>query len=251
MTARDRNVLVIVAVLAALVGSFLLVIQPKRSQASKLKSQISTAQSQLDTARAQVAAAEAAKSSYSNYYSEVARLGEAVPADDNVPSLIYQLQSAANQTGVDFGSLVLGSSSSSSSPTGALSAMQLPPGATVGPANLPIEPFTFTFSGNFFHLADFFGRVDKFVVATANQIKVSGRLMSLNAITLGPGPKGFPQVAASISATTYLVPASEGLTAGANPLGPAASTAQPVSSGKSGASSSSPAATAAVTAPIK
>ena len=28
-------------------------------------------------------------------YTKMVRLGEAVPADDNVPSLIYQLQSAA------------------------------------------------------------------------------------------------------------------------------------------------------------
>ena len=35
----------------------------------------------------------------------------------------------------------------------------LPPGAVAGPAGFPIEPFTFTFQGSFFHLANFFGRL--------------------------------------------------------------------------------------------
>ncbi len=53
---------------------------------------------------------------------------------------------------------------------------------------------------------------------------VSGRLITLNALTLGAGGGGFPTMEASISATTYLVPAAQGLTAGANPTGPASST---------------------------
>ncbi len=58
MTARDRTVLVVVITLALVVGSWLLVIQPKRSQASKLGTQVSAAQSQLSAARSQVAAGD-------------------------------------------------------------------------------------------------------------------------------------------------------------------------------------------------
>jgi hypothetical protein len=68
--------------------------------------------------------------------------------------------------------------------------------------------------------------------------------MSLNAITLGQAANS-PQVTATISATTYLLPASQGLLNGATPSGPATSTTQTVSN--SSPTSSTP--PAVVTAP--
>jgi hypothetical protein len=84
-------------------------------------------------------------------------------------------------------------------------------------------------------------------VATNKQVNVSGRLMTLNAISLGAGPKGFPQITASISATTYLVPAAQGLLNGATPSGPGTGAATSVST----PSSSTPVAPAAVTPPVR
>ena len=167
--------------------------------------------------------------------------------------MIYQLQAAATAAHVDFRDLALASGNSSTTPLpGTAAATQaaaaaLPPGATVGPAGFPTEPFTFTFRGNFFHLADFLGRVQRFVVANNKGVSVTGRLMTLNAISLGPGPNGFPQISASIAASTYLIPSSEGLTNGASPTGPATpSSGQTVSTG---ASSSATPATPAVATP--
>jgi hypothetical protein len=238
-------VIAIVCALAAAVASWLIVIQPKRNEASKLGNEVTAAETQLTTLRATVAAGEAARSSFSSNYTQLVRLGEAVPQDDNVPSLIYQLQGAASGARVDFRTLQLSPSSGSAPISGTTAA--LPPGAAVGPAGFPTELFTFGFTGNFFHLADFFERLQRFVVATSRRISVSGRLMSLNAISLGPAPAGFPQIQATISATTYLVPASQGLTAGATPLGPTAgASGQAVSS--SGASTA--AAPAVATPPV-
>jgi hypothetical protein len=219
--------------------------------------------------RAQLANAQAARAQFSTSYSSMVRLGEAVPTDDNTPSLIYQLQSAAKSTGVDFDSLTFNagagggptttsssssstssssSSSSTSAPATQTSAATLPPGATIGAAGFPVEPFTFTFTGNFFHLANFFGRLQRFVVATNKKLSVSGRLMTLNGISLGPAARGFPQITATIGATTFLLPASEGLTAGATPSGPlTTSTTQTVST----RSSSSPAPAAVVTPAVR
>jgi hypothetical protein len=117
-------------------------------------------------------------------------------------------------------------------------------GATVGAAGFPIEPFSFTFRGSFFHLADFFQRLQRFVVASNNRVSVSGRLMTLDAISLGAGPKGFPQIVATVAATTYLVPASQGLMNGATPAGPAGAASQSVSSSSSSAGAPAPAAVA-------
>ena len=258
MTARDRTVIVVVLALAAIVGSWLLVIQPKRNQASKLGDQVKSEQAQLDSVRAQVASGEAARRAYASSYTALVRLGEAVPADDNVPSLIVQIQGAASATDVDFRDVALapGTASStltSTTPTSSASATQastasLPPGATVGPAGFPIEPFSFTFQGNFFHLANFFGRLQRFVVATNQRVSVSGRLMTLNAITLGASPAGFPQIQAQISATTYLVPSAEGLVNGASPSGPPGNSSTQSVSTPAG---STPAPTAVVTSGVK
>lgn len=265
MTTRDRMVIIVVLALGAIVASWMLVVSPKRQQASTLSTQVSGEQSQLDTARSQVAAGEAAKSAFAGQYAQLAKLGEAVPPDDDVPSLIYQVQSAAQAAKVSFRGLQLtggsggattsstpstpstGSSSSSSSSSSAAAApSQLPPGAAVGPAGLPTEQFTFTLAGNFFHLGNFFNRLQNFVISRDNSLLISGRLMTINAINLSPGPNGFPQITASVSATTYIVPATEGPLGGATPAGPAPAPQTPAPS--SGSSTTPP---AAAIAPIR
>ncbi len=269
MTGRDRTVVIVVAVLAAIAASWILVISPKRDQASKLDAKIHTLQSSLSAAQSQLSAGRAARATFRDSYTTLVRLGEAVPTDDDVPSLIYQISSAAAKAGVDFQGLTLNPAPAGSAPatpppvTGATGSSgaattpastsppatpaTLPPGVGIGPAGFPIEPFTFSFQGNFFHLSSFFGRLERFVVADNKRVSVSGRLMSLDAIQLSPAAGGFPQIAATVSATTYLLPTNEGLVAGATPMGPAASTSQPVSNATSTSSSTPP---AAVVAPV-
>jgi hypothetical protein len=252
MSARDRLLISIVVSIAAVVAAWMLIVAPKRQEAARLGARISAAQAQLRSAASQAAVAIADRRAYAANYAAVARLGEAVPTDDDTGSLIYQLQAAASGSGVAFQSLVLNASTSASpapsSSSGASSALaaQLPPGASVGPAGFPTMPFTFTFQGNFFHLSSFFARLQRFVTATARGIQVRGRLMTLNAISLGPGAGGFPRIVATISATTYLLPAGQGLTAGATPAGPSGTAATVPASSTTGAGATSTP-TAAVT----
>jgi hypothetical protein len=253
MTGRDRIVIMVVLAVGIIVAGWMFVVSPKRDQAAKLSGQISSAQSQLNAARSQVAAGQAARTAFSGQYAELAKLGEAVPPDDNVPSLIYQVQSAAQAAHVSFRGLQLtgGGSSSTSTPstpstsgssstTGASSS--LPPGATVGAAGLPTEQFTFTLAGNFFHLASFFKGLQNFVISRDNHLLISGRLMTINAIDFQPGQTGFPQITATVSATTYIVPPTEGPFGGATPAGPAASPQTNASTSKSSTSAPAPAA---------
>jgi type II secretory pathway pseudopilin PulG len=257
VTARDRIVLLVVLAVAAVAAAWMLVIQPRRAQASKLGTQITSEQSQLDTARSQVAQGVAARKSFPSNYTQIVRLGEAVPADDNVPSLIYQIQGAATGAHVDFRSLQVtggtGSStpsSSSSSGSGSSAPAALPPGVTVGAAGFPAEQFQFQLQGNFFDLSKFFNRLQQFVVAGKGQLSIRGRLMTVNAISFGAAPQGFPQITATVSATTYLVQPSQGLLAGATTAGPAGTSPQ-AASGSSSSSPSTPAAAAAVTPVIR
>ncbi len=254
MTTRDRIVIMVVLAVGAIAAAWMFVVSPQRAKVSSLNTQVTAEQTQLNTAQSQVAAGQSAQKAFAGQYAQLAKLGEAVPPDDNVPSLIYEVQSAAQSAHVSFRGLQMTAGASSSTPstssgstgssssTGQTATAQLPPGAAVGPAGLPTEQFTFTLTGNFFHLSDFFNRLESFVISSSsnNRLLISGRLMTINAINLAPGGNGFPQINANVSATTYIVPPTADPLAGATPAGPASST--PAQASTSGSSSGAPAA---------
>jgi hypothetical protein len=111
VTQRDRIVLGVVIAVVALGGFWMMALKPKRQKASDLGQQLSQAQQRLDTARASVDAGDAARTKYANNYATVARLGKAVPVDDDVPSLVYQIDSTAKDAGVDFRTMKLSTNS--------------------------------------------------------------------------------------------------------------------------------------------
>jgi Tfp pilus assembly protein PilO len=231
VTRRDRNVLLVV-VMAAIIGAFwFLVMAPTRKDASALDKKIAAQQLRLTAAEAKVAEAQKAKRGYEADYAAVAELGQAVPADDDVASMVYQLDKAAKGKNIDFRSVKLvtasaGPGAGSSSGTGT----QLPPGATVGDAGFPAMPFTFNFDGTFFDMQKFLVSVNRLTRVRGDDIAVRGRLLTIDRIVVGASRKGFPKVHAEVTATAYVVPADEGLTNGATPSGPATSTASSDSS---------------------
>jgi hypothetical protein len=93
-------------------------------------------------------------------------------------------------------------------------------------------PFTFTFDGSFFKLSDFFRRLENFVSVSNQRVNVTGRLLTLDSLTLQPTE--FPKISAQVGATSFLVSPLQGLTGGATPQGPA--TASPATQAKGAAS---------------
>lgn len=243
MTRRDRLVIVGVALVAAIAASWFLLISPKRDQATKLGAKVSSAQQQLDTARSELAQNAAASKQYASNYAALARLGQAIPANDQVPSLIFELQSAADGARVNFQGLQNGSNS-----TGGATAPTTPPtpGATASTATP--DTFSFTFSGSYFQLSNFFDRVQRFVTTNGNGVVVHGRLITLNTVNLTPASGGFPQINAMITATTYTQPAPQVSSASAasssatSPAGAQAASTSP---------STTSAPTAAISSPIR
>jgi type II secretory pathway pseudopilin PulG len=245
VTARDRTVLIVVGLLAVLGGFWFLAIGPKRKEAADVSTQVTAAQTRLDAAQASAASAQAARKRYNDDYATVARLGKAVPVDDDMPSLVYQLESTAHANHVDFRSIKLTSTGTpASAPTGAAAAVAsatgntsatgstpastvtsaLPPGATVGTAGFPTMPFSFDFNGSFFHMQRFLKALDGLTTVQGKSINVKGRLLTVDGVSLKASAKGFPDVDATVVVTAYLLPADEGLTAGAAPA-PGTSTA--------------------------
>ncbi|CAA9476574.1 MAG: hypothetical protein AVDCRST_MAG69-478 [uncultured Solirubrobacteraceae bacterium] len=216
---RNHRLLLALVVLAAAVGAFwMLVLSPKREEASALSEQIAAKQVELDAARQQVVTYEQAREAYPANYATVARLGKAVPADDDVRSLVVQLDAAAKRSNVDFELIDVGKGAA----TPDAAAKNVIPGASLNAAGFTTLPMSFAFHGSYFELSSFFTRLERFVTVSNRRIDVTGRLLLLQSISLVPGGDGFPQMRAQINATSYLVPPAEGLTDGASPQGPGA-----------------------------
>ena len=90
----------------------------------------------------------------------------------------------------------------------------------VGAAGFPDDAVRFAFDGDFFHLSDFVGRLERFLVVRNRSLAVSGRFMTVDGIALQAAPQGFPRIKASIAATTYLLPASRDSPTERPPAGP-------------------------------
>jgi hypothetical protein len=101
-------------------------------------------------------------------------------------------------------------------------AANLPIGAAVGPAGLPTLPYTLTFTGGFFGIADYIGQVDNLVQFDGDKVDVSGRLLTIDGFALNGGrPGSTPTLDASFKLTSYVTPSTQGTTAGATPAAPA------------------------------
>jgi hypothetical protein len=116
MTARDRMIIVVVLVVAAMGAFWFVGLSPKRKEAADLQSKINVVQEQLTAAQQKASQARQAKARYTADYAEVATLGKAVPKSDALPSLLYQLQSAARGARINFNSLKVSSSGAAPTP---------------------------------------------------------------------------------------------------------------------------------------
>ena len=277
VTSRDRLAAIVVGIVVLLAAFWFLGLSPKRKDAADLDAKISEAQQRLDAARQATTAGTAARDRYDADYATVAKLGKAVPADDDVLSLVYQLDHVSTGTHIDFRSIKL-ESSGAPAPAAATPAAQAaavsqasgsdakttgatPPSGTSGTsttaastAGRDVRHRVHAFDGRSRHAVgcrrpaaglrgrlgrvpddavllrvrrqllpygDFFSGIQRFAtVGSGDKLSVRGRLLTVDAFSLTASRMGFPAVKASINATAYLVPDSEGATAGATAQAP-------------------------------
>ncbi len=246
MTTRDRLVLIGVMALAVLAAVWLLVVSPERSKASKLSSEVSTASAQLASAQGDAASARASQQRYSAAYSSVVSLGKAVPASEEVPSLMYQIAQATNEKHVQFNSITTGGGVGGSSSASSASSTVAAAAASAGFTQMP---FTFVFGGSFNDLYHLFQQLNAATVRTSDGgLQVSGRLLTLQAVKLEPAATegSSSQLTGTITATAYVLPASQGLTAGATPSSPATPASATSASSTTSSSSAAPAPAATI-----
>jgi Tfp pilus assembly protein PilO len=102
LTDRDKKILLTVLPLVVVVAYWFLLLSPKRQEASKAGEELARQEQRLDAARQQADVAKGAKTDFAADYAEIVRLGKAIPASVDMPSLLVQLESAAEGTGIQF-----------------------------------------------------------------------------------------------------------------------------------------------------
>ena len=305
LSDRDRRILLILVPIVVVIAYWFLVLSPKRDDLSKAHDAQHAAETARDAAVAQASQLQQARATFAADYAEVVKLGKAIPETVDSPSLLIQLNKAANGTHIDFNSVSFGArvaggatvpTSTTSTGTqgpaqpagnaaagGAPAATGLggaaesagnavnagnaastaaggttttttttgttgPAGTTGAPAttagSLDTVSLTFNFTGSYFDLADFFHRLKRFVYVVNDRIIVLGRLMTIDTLAFAPGAAGATsstgatnQLTATVGATVYLSPQTQGVTGGATAAGPAGTTTTPTT--PSGAQTSS------------
>jgi Tfp pilus assembly protein PilO len=254
VSRNDRMILLVVPVVVAVVAFWFMVLAPKQDKAKKLDQQLTELQSSVTTQQQAAQAGLAARKHFASDYHKLVVMGKAVPVDDETASLLVQLNTISQAAGTSFRKIDLtqgatasgttapapaapaapapttsSDSSSSSSvpattaaPATESSAALLPIGATVGSAGLPTLPYSLTFRGSYHQIADFLEGVDGLVKSGKGTVAANGRLVTIDSFDMAPSDNGAPgTLDAVLNVTTYVTPASQGLTAGATPTSPA------------------------------
>jgi hypothetical protein len=319
LSGRDKKILVFLAPLLLIAAYWFLLLTPKREEATAASAKLTQEQDRLEAARSAASSAGDAEDGFEASYATIVRLGKAIPPTVDMPSLLVQLEAAAEGTGIRFNTISAGERTAATpaapaetapaeggdtaatpaaeaggapaqtAPGGAVESANnaqqtsdqqsaaaeqsgvdattstsardggLPvgggaadgtaaPAAATPPAGLETVPLTLQFEGNFFKLADFFHELKRFVRVANEDVLVSGRLVKVDSVSWASDLENFPRIRADVTATIYLSPLAQGVTAGATPTGPAPTTTPATTTPAAPAPAPAPAPAAAPTA---
>lgn len=229
MMRRDRILLAVVAVVATLGAFWFVALAPKREELRTVDTQIAAAQQELTDAAQRTEALEAARRSYGADATAVAVLGKAVPADDQIAALLFQLDAAAGQSHVKLKSMT---PSSAPAVGGAAPAAAAQPGVTEISLQL-------SFEGRFPDLRHFLERIHGYTRVRGESVRVRGRLLNVKAVQLSTGSAS-GGIEATVGATAYVEAPVAPATA------PAAGAATPAGEPAAGAPAAPPTQVAAI-----
>ena len=165
------------------------VISPKRSTAAQLKQQTAAVQAQIEqnrsTAFTQALPAVRAAS--------VFRLSKAMPTELETPNVILQINQLAVYSGISFDQITPNAASSTTAVT-----------PTASPDPFAAEPIQVKFTGSFYNLLAFLQRLRNLVRVENGHLNAVGRLFDVSDVAFAAGPKGFPQVTATLTINAFV-----------------------------------------------
>ena len=214
MSARLQLLLGITVTIGLVAAAWLFAVAPKRERAAQLGAEVTQAEQRRDDARTRAEIADRARATYARDYAIVARLGKAVPANADVPSLVFQLESAARRAHVDFRAVnVLESAQAAPDPADA--------NAAAAAGGVQPTPFTFKFEGTYSGLQQLLARVDRFSRVKGTRIAVNGRLLTIDGLSVTPASGGLPRVQGLVTARAYVAELPDELPAAVTSVTPA------------------------------
>jgi Tfp pilus assembly protein PilO len=155
MSDRDRKILMAIVPIVVIVAYWFLLLAPKRQEASAAADSLAKQEQRRDSAKARLAAATGAKTDFRSDYTQIVRLGKAIPSNVDMPSLLVQLEGAAKGTGLHFTKIATGErtplatapapTAGSTPPAGGESSGSTP--ATPAAGSTPATPATPTAAG--------------------------------------------------------------------------------------------------------
>jgi Tfp pilus assembly protein PilO len=116
LSDRDKKILTFMVPLLVLAAYWFLVLTPKREEATTASAALTVEQDRVEAARMASSAADNAEKGFDTSYATVVRLGKAIPATVDMPSLLVQLESAAAGTGIRFNAITVGERTSAAAP---------------------------------------------------------------------------------------------------------------------------------------
>jgi Tfp pilus assembly protein PilO len=179
---KAQVALVAAALLLVVVIGYVAVISPKRADATNLKHQTASVQAQIDANRSTgftqaLPAIRAAK---------VFAVAQAMPNQLDTPNVILTLNGLAESSGLSFDQIQ----------PGAADAASVAAPDTTDP--FAVEPIQVKFSGSFYNMLAFLQRLHNLVRVQNGSLFTAGRLFDVSSVLFESGPKGFPQIEATL-----------------------------------------------------
>jgi type IV pilus assembly protein PilO len=192
--------IVIVALLAVSAAGYFLLISPQRSKSAELAQEAQSVQAQIQALRianAQVRSVEPIR------VADLFRVSKAMPATDDMPGMLLELNRIARETGIRFESIT--------------------PQEAADAGGYMRRPIDLIFDGNYYELSDFLFRLRSLVRVRGGQLEATGRLFTVNAINFVESEREFPRIKATLSVSAFVY----GTGAAPTPTPPAAAEPAP------------------------
>lgn len=194
MNIRKRDIIILAAIgLVALIAVwYFFLISPKRSEITTVNEEARVEQETYERNTARLKKLDQERMAAQESRGELLKLEKLIPGDEQIPSLIVELQQSANDAGIDFVRI---------EPDLAVTASD-------GSAVIPIQ---IKFEGRFFDVNEFLYRVENYARLEGNEVNVSGRFLSVVDIKLEEGEFkkwDYVTVTLGINAYTTMIPTS-------------------------------------------
>jgi Tfp pilus assembly protein PilO len=182
-------------VILALVA-YMVLVRPKKAEQKRLDAEIAGLQTQL-------AAAAHKEPPVTIKLADLFKLSKAIPDQEDMPGIILELNSTASAAGISFD--------------------EIEPQPAVPASTYSSVPINLVFEGNYYDLVDFLFRLRNLVSVNDGVLDASGRLFTLDQITLLTDPTTFPSITAKLTVSAYVFGA-QSTSGAAPPVGPTTQT---------------------------